>query len=583
MSNVRARVSQRAHRILNKPPLLPPGLGLLDSALVPGFESGEDQKHPIAEVLSHQFLPIHNQLDAGLFTSKNLYVSLDSIVQVQLKAAEAEAKFEEMQTTIKAKTSKHQTHDLCANFVNGAGAASDVMRHTQKRFQQFTEQVQEELVQPLSDFYQRAKAQRKQLLLVYEMKAKSLKDQEDSLERVKSQSLAQTELVRSLSKQRDNAEAKNMPTVTKLAKKVKVEKAKLIKLMRQYEKELAATNMTRRNWHEQEQRQLVDALGKLERKRLSLLQECLAKYQLRFETLVIELQDSSKLLKTVMGNLNPAKAYCDNVDNWVRLFGLPPPVPPQEYELPYSIEDIEAEHYTADNNNDVHNDNAAHPAGSSLHNPPVPQQSGGIVQTHQAGPTGQATAHSSNSNSNSALAVVSAESANSHSLNSTPGQSFSTLSASEGNSECEERRPLRITYNQGSVVDHAHTTSSKENAVWSSQNNQTVAKAGSSSEQQQDKGGAGGQPNRAPAAEFEEDLICHAEALFDFSLPADPENEVVYISFKVGQRIDVFEMEDEWWYGRCNGQVGYFPYTYVKKLEEVGGRSAEGSPGAVTT
>eukprot|EP00457_Paulinella_chromatophora_P004462 gb/GEZN01004474.1/.p1 GENE.gb/GEZN01004474.1/~~gb/GEZN01004474.1/.p1 ORF type:complete len:566 (-),score=104.52 gb/GEZN01004474.1/:262-1872(-) len=526
MSKVRARVTQRASRILNKPPLLPPGLGLLDAALVPGFENGQDLKHPIAEVLSHQFTPVHNQLDAGLFTSKNLYVSLDAILQCQIKAADAEQSYQEIQTKIKSKVPKHETHDLCASFVNGGGAASDVMRHTQQRYQEFSQQVVDEVVKPLSDFYERAKAQRKQLHMVHELKAKSLKDQLESLDRIKSQALIQTELLKTLSKQRNDAESKGGPGGQKLAKKVKGEKAKLIKMMRQYEKELASTNQAQRVWHEQEQPQLVDALGKLERKRLSLLQECLSKYQVRFETFVIELQDSSKLLKTCMSSLNPAKAYCDNVENWVKLFGMPPEVPSKDYELPYSIEDIEAEQYVDEEGEDL------------------------------------ASAQPSRTVSASA-ALVSPAAVASHRISS-PSDSpypegFQTSILGE-----EGRMPLQITQD----VPFA------ESLLPKTDNPSDLAMGGGiegmqTPQRREGEQAEGERDGAEDEDEPEETLICTAEALFDFALPPDPDNDVTYITFKVGDRIEVFEMEDEWWYGKCNGSLGYFPFTYVRKIDDV--------------
>ena len=40
--------------------------------------------------------------------------------------------------------------------------------------------------------------------------------------------------------------------------------------------------------------------------------------------------------------------------------------------------------------------------------------------------------------------------------------------------------------------------------------------------------------------------------------------EEKHISFKSGTRIEVLEKQDEWWQGRINGQVGWFPSRYAE-------------------
>jgi len=44
------------------------------------------------------------------------------------------------------------------------------------------------------------------------------------------------------------------------------------------------------------------------------------------------------------------------------------------------------------------------------------------------------------------------------------------------------------------------------------------------------------------------------------------DSEVHYIHFNVGDKIQVYEMEEEWWFGEVNGDKGFFPNSYVKKL-----------------
>jgi len=65
--------------------------------------------------------------------------------------------------------------------------------------------------------------------------------------------------------------------------------------------------------------------------------------------------------------------------------------------------------------------------------------------------------------------------------------------------------------------------------------------------------------------ESAETVVCTAEAIFDFALD-EGDSEVHYVKFSVGDKIHVFEMEEEWWFGEVNGDKGFFPNSYVKKL-----------------
>ncbi len=38
------------------------------------------------------------------------------------------------------------------------------------------------------------------------------------------------------------------------------------------------------------------------------------------------------------------------------------------------------------------------------------------------------------------------------------------------------------------------------------------------------------------------------------------------LTFKKGQRIEVLEVSDDWWRARINGQEGWVPEQYVKKV-----------------
>lgn len=81
--------------------------------------------------------------------------------------------------------------------------------------------------------------------------------------------------------------------------------------------------------------------------------------------------------------------------------------------------------------------------------------------------------------------------------------------------------------------------------------------------------------------EFPEDVLLHATkhvAKYDFTGTTDIELE-----FKKGKVIKVLEkMDDGWWQGVCDGQIGWFPQAYVDPTPIGRGRGRAESSGSAT-
>eukprot|EP00053_Salpingoeca_punica_P015178 m.138949 g.138949 ORF g.138949 m.138949 type:complete len:646 (-) comp16644_c2_seq2:393-2330(-) len=71
-----------------------------------------------------------------------------------------------------------------------------------------------------------------------------------------------------------------------------------------------------------------------------------------------------------------------------------------------------------------------------------------------------------------------------------------------------------------------------------------------------------------PDDDFDFDLsesavICYCEAMYDY-VPSESDE----LALRVGDRLEVFDnMDETWWEGRLNGQVGIFPREYVRVIE----------------
>lgn len=54
-----------------------------------------------------------------------------------------------------------------------------------------------------------------------------------------------------------------------------------------------------------------------------------------------------------------------------------------------------------------------------------------------------------------------------------------------------------------------------------------------------------------------------AVALYDFNLQHEDTEEIHYLAFCAGDIVQVIHTDDDWWFGECNGDQGFFAANYV--------------------